>query len=179
ASTKQEISNGGVLMRTTIRTAFLTLLALGLLVGTGLAQATEPSGSAGNMNAQTASTSDSQQALTDPGQIYNDKTPASWTGKSVTFKNVSVQDTNDDGNFWVGADSDHRLLVVKSENDPNLKAMRFHKGDVVTISGVVQAASKPMAQKTGAHSGSMLDAMKSSGVFLLANNISIASSPQR
>src|SRR5947208_7513892 len=93
ASTKQEISNGGVLMRTTIRTAFLTLLALGLLVGTGLAQATEPSGSAGNMNAQTASTSDSQQALTDPGQIYNDKTPASWMGKSVTFKNVSVQDT--------------------------------------------------------------------------------------
>ena len=162
----------------TIRDTFLTLLALGMLVGSGLAQATEPSDSTTNMNAQATSTSESQ-ALTDPGQIYNDKNPGSWMGKSVTFKNVSVQDTNDDGNFWVGADSDHRLLVVKSENDPNLKAMRFHKGDVVTISGVIQAASKPIAEKTGASAGSMMDAMKSSGLFLLANNISIASSPQR
>jgi hypothetical protein len=165
-------------MRMTIRAAFLSFLALGLLVGSGLAQATEPSDSENNMNAQATSTSESQ-ALTDPGQIYNDKTPGSWMGKSITFKNVSVQDTNDDGNFWVGADSDHRLLVVKSDNDPNMKAMRLHKGDVVTISGVVQAASKPIAEKTGASAGSMMDAMKGSGLFLLANNISIASSPQR
>ena len=45
--------------------------------------------------------------------------------------------------------------------------------------GVAALPAAAMAQKSGAHSGSMLDAMKSSGVFLLANNISIGSSPQR
>jgi hypothetical protein len=158
-----------------VKTAFQVALTLGLLVGIGLAQETSSSSSA----EATSASADSQPVLTDPGKIYGDKNPASWVGKSVNLKNVSVQDTNDDGNFWVGADSEHRLLVVKSDSDPNLKAMRFHKGDVVSIKGVVRTASKSIAQKTDASSGSMLDAMKSSGVFLLANDISITSAPAR
>ena len=71
-------------MRMTIRDTFLTLLALGMLVGSGLAQATEPSDSTTNMNAQATSTSESQ-ALTDPGQIYNDKNPGDLDGKIRHF----------------------------------------------------------------------------------------------
>jgi hypothetical protein len=97
----------------------------------------------------------------------------------VELKNVTVQDTNDTGNFWVGSDSDHRLLIVKAENDPNLKAMRFHKGDIVTITGVVHPASRYMAEQTSASSGSMRDALGSSGVFVLAQNISVTSSTNR
>lgn len=167
-------------MGMTIRNTFLLMaVALVLLGISGTAQSTDPSHSPTNINSQHTSMTGSEQTLTDPGQIYNDKNPGSWIGKSVTLNNVSVQDTNNDGNFWVGADSDHRLLVVKSDNNPNLKAMRFHEGDVVTISGIVQAASKPIAEKIGASVGSMTDAMKTSGLFLSATNISVASSPQR
>jgi len=115
--------------------------------------------------------------LIDPGKIYNASDPTSWVGKSVVLKNVTVQDTNDTGNFWVGSDGDHRLLVVKV-NNPNLESMRFHKGDVVTIQGIVHPASKYMGQQTTASSGSMSDAQGSSGVFLMANSISITSSTQ-
>ena len=56
--------------------------------------------------------------------------------------------------------------------------MRLHKGDIVTISGTVRAASDYMATKTGAENGSMHDAKDSSKVFLLADNINITSSTQ-
>jgi hypothetical protein len=121
------------------------------------------------------------QTLVDPGQIYNDRNPTSWVGKSVTLKNVTVQDTNDSGNFWVGSDSDHRLLVIKPSpaQDANVSALKFHKGDIVTISGVVQAASDYLASQTSADKGSMEDAKDSSGVFLMAKDISISSSTHR
>jgi hypothetical protein len=110
--------------------------------------------------------------------IYNDSQPTSWVGKSVTLKNVTIQDTNDSSNFWVGSDSDHHLLVVKSKSNVNLNAMRLHKGDIVTISGVVRPASEYMASKTGAEKGSIEDARNASGVFLNADDITIASSTQ-
>ena len=116
------------------------------------------------------------EVLIDPAKIYNDKQPISWVGKPVVLQNVMIQDTNNTGNFWVGSDGHHRLLVVKQDNNPNLKAMRFHKGDIVTISGTIQPASKYMAQATTETDGSMHDAEKSSGVFLLADNVTIGSS---
>jgi hypothetical protein len=148
-------------------------LAVAMIPASLNAQNTPPS--------ETNSASDNNshsQVLVDPGMIYNDKNPGNWVGKSVTLKNVMVQDTNNSGNFWVGSDSSHRLLVVRSDDNPNIKAMRFHKGDVVTIEGTIQPASKYEASKTGAEKGSMHDAEKSSGIFLMANNISIASSTQ-
>jgi hypothetical protein len=96
-------------------------------------------------------------------------------GKSVTLSNVSVQDTNDTGNFWVGADSHHRILVVKPANNPTLGAMQLHKGDVVTVSGVIQPASRYEADQTTASKGSMHDAEKGAGVYLMANNIEVKS----
>lgn len=119
------------------------------------------------------------EILIDPGKIYNDKQPISWVGKPVILQNVMVQDTNDTGNFWVGSDGHHRLLIVKQDNNPNLKAMRFHKGDIVTIQGTIQPASKYMAQQTTASDNSMHDAEKSSGVFLLADNVTVASSTHK
>jgi hypothetical protein len=116
------------------------------------------------------------EVLIDPAKIYNDKQPISWVGKPVVLQNVMIQDTNNTGNFWVGSDGHHRLLVVKQDSNPNLKAMRFHKGDVVTVSGTIQPASKYMAQATTETDGSMHDAEKSSGVFLLADNVSVSSS---
>jgi|SRR5215831_3972624 len=132
--------------------------------------ASEPNAAADN-NSQS-------QVLVDPGQIYNDKKPSNWVGKAVTLKNVMVQDTNNSGNFWVGSDNSHRLLVVKPEDNPNIKAMHFHKGDVVTIEGTIQPASKYEASKTGAEKGSMKHAEDSSGIFMMANDISITSSTQ-
>src|SRR5512146_2130968 len=90
------------------------------------------------------------QTIIDPAQIYNDKSPLSWVGKSVTLKNVTVQDTNDSGNFWVGSDSDHRLLVVKpsAAQDANVSALKFHKGDIGTMSGVDRSASDYLASQT-------------------------------
>jgi hypothetical protein len=119
------------------------------------------------------------EVLIDPGKIYNDKQPISWVGKPVVLQNVMVEDTNDSGNFWIGSDGHHRLLVVKQDSNPNLKAMRFHKGDILTISGTVQPASKYMAQATTESDSSMHDAEKSSGVFLLADNITVASSTHK
>ena len=117
--------------------------------------------------------------MIDPGKIYNDKQPISWVGKPVVLQNVMIEDTNDSGNFWVGSDGHHRLLVVKQDSNANLKAMKFHKGDVVTVTGTIQPASKYMAQATTESDGSMHDAEKSSGVFLLADNVSIASSTHK
>jgi hypothetical protein len=119
------------------------------------------------------------EVLIDPAKIYNDKQPISWVGKPVVLQNVMIQDTNNTGNFWVGSDGHHRLLVVKQDSNANLKAMRFHKGDIVTITGTIQPASKYMAQATTESDGSMHDAEKSSGVFLLADNVSIASSTHK
>jgi hypothetical protein len=116
------------------------------------------------------------QVLIDPGKIYNDKTPTAWIGKPVELRNVMVQDTNDSGNFWVGVEGKHRLLVVKKPDDPNQQALRVKKGDVVNITGVVEPATDEWAQKSRAEIGSMHDARGGAGVFLFANNVSIASS---
>ncbi len=170
------------------------VLGVGLMLGgTAMGQMTPqaptqpgqtPSGQSGspstNDQTQTSQSQDAGQptVLVDPGKIYN-ANPTAWVGKSVVLQNVMVQDTNDTGNFWVGSDSSHRLLVVKAANNPDLDAKRFRKGDVVTIQGVVQPASKYASQETTASSGSMKDAEKSSGVFLLANDVTVASSTQR
>ena len=147
-------------------------LSLGMLPASLLAQTP-----AADESSPSANRSQNQE-LVDPGVIYNDKNPGSWVGKSVTLRNVMVQDTNKSGNFWVGSDNDHRILVVRSEDNPNIKAMRFHKGDVVTIKGAIQPASRYEASKTEAEKGSMHDAEKSSGIFMMANDISITSSTQ-
>lgn len=89
-----------------------------------------------------------------------------------------VQDTNKSGNFWVGSDDHHRLLIVKPENNANIQAMRFHKGDVVTVNGTIQPASRYEASQTGAEKGSMSHAEDSSGVFMMANDISITSATE-
>jgi hypothetical protein len=156
---------------------FLSVLAAGLMLG-GIAVAQSAPESGGNMGSQATADQNSEPVeLVDPGKIYN-QNPMTWVGKKVTLKNVMIQDTNDSGNFWVGSDSHHRLLVVKPQDNPNLKAMRFHKGDVVVVTGTVQPASKYAAQETSAEKGSMKDASNSSGVFLMANDISISSSTQ-
>jgi hypothetical protein len=138
-----------------------------------------PSGQPGSSVPGAVPTTGQPETLIDPGRIYNDKQPTSWVGKPVVLQNVMVQDTNNSGNFWVGSDGDHRLLVVKQEKNATLKAMRFHKGDVVTVTGTVQPASKYMAQETTAGTGDMHDAEKSSGVFLLADNITVGSSTHK
>jgi len=155
--------------------SFVLLAALlaALLPASVIAQNTPASESSSN----SANAGDNQE-LVDAGVIYNDKQPGRWVGKSVTLKNVLVQDTNRSGNFWVGSDNDHRILVLKPENNASVKAMKFHKGDVVTIKGVIQPASNYEAAKTGSEKGSMHDAEKTSGVFLMANDVSITSSTQ-
>ncbi|HEV2400056.1 MAG TPA: hypothetical protein VGS27_24165 [Candidatus Sulfotelmatobacter sp.] len=130
----------------------------------------------GNNGQQTMENNGEPQQLIDPALIYNDKNPGSWVGKTVTLKNVMVQDTNKGGNFWVGQNGHHRILVVKPEDNPNAKALQVHKGDIVTVTGTVQPASKYEAKETGTRKGSMQDAESSSGVFLQASNLSISSS---
>lgn len=126
-----------------------------------------PNNSAGQQQGQT---------LIDPGVIYNARKPGEWIGKTVTLKNVVVQDTNDSGNFWVGSDNHHRLLIVKPTSNLELHSMRVHKGDLVTVTGELQAASEVLADKTGAEKNSLHDAEKTSGVFLMANGVNIVSS---
>jgi hypothetical protein len=171
---------------------FLVSLCLALLcAGSLLAQSTTPSGQ--QSPDQQPSTSDQQQMnnsnqnsnatnpqeLIDPGVIYNSKQAGTWIGKTVTLKNVTVQDTNKSGNFWVGSDNHHRLLIVKPTSNLELNALRVRKGDVVTVTGEIQAAAEALSDKTGAEKGSLHDAESSSGVFLLANNVHIASSTRR
>jgi len=148
----------------------------GLLLGIGLLLACPAFAQYNNNSARNQT---KPEVLIDPGMIYNDH-PMNWIGKSVELRNVTVQDTNDSGNFWVGSDNDHRLLVVKEkgEND-NLRAMKFHKGDIVTIYGTVRAASRYIAEANDADKGSVHDAEKTSGVVLLADSISVNSSTQR
>lgn len=130
-----------------------------------------------NQNAAQTMNNDQQGPieLVDPGKIYNEN-PMGWVGKSVVLKNAMVQDTNKSGNFWVGLNNGHRLLVVKQKGNDNLKAMTLHKGDVVTVSGTVQAASRYMAETSTAEMGSMQDAQKGAGVFLMANELNVDSS---
>ena len=132
-----------------------------------------------NPNQPSNATNQEPQELIDPGVIYNSKQAGTWIGKTVTLKNVMVEDTNKSGNFWVGSDGHHRLLIVKPTSNLELNALRVHKGDVVTITGEIQAAAQALADKTGAEKGSLHDAESSSGVFLLANNVSIKSSTRR
>ena len=73
----------------------------------------------------------------------------------------------------------NRLLVVRAEGNDNLKAMSFHKGDVVTICGTGKAASRYLAEENGASSGSMHDAQKTTGVFVLANKVDGRSSTHK
>ena len=168
----------------------LTLLAvLVLMLPVGLLAQNTPapqdnqsmpnSGNMGSSAQQNGANNSEPQELIDPGVIYNDKNPGSWVGKTVTLKNVMVQDTNKGGNFWVGQDGHHRILVVKPDNNPNAKALQVHKGDIVTITGTVQPASTYAARETGTHKGSMQDAESSSGVFLQASDLSVASSTHR
>ena len=160
--------------------AGLVCLAVSLTFS-GLAMAQENTNNAGT-RAQNNEPRSSQNengehptVLIDPAKIYNEN-PMGWVGKPVVLQNVTVEDTNDSGNFWVGSDNDHRILVVKQNSNDTLKAMSFHKGDVVTIHGIVKAASRYMAHETTASEGSMHDAQKSTGVFLLANQVSVNSS---
>ncbi len=129
-----------------------------------------------NPNQPSNSTNQEPQTLIDPGVIYNSKQAGTWIGKSVTLKNVTVEDTNKSGNFWVGSDGHHRLLIVKPTSNLELNALRVHKGDIVTITGQIEAAAEALSDKTGAEKGSLHDAESTSGVFLLANSVHIASS---
>lgn len=175
----------------TFKKAILPLISTVLLVAGSLAaQNTTPSGQQSpnqqpntsdqqqmnNANQPSNSNNQEPQELIDPGVIYNSKQAGTWIGKTVTLKNVMVQDTNKTGNFWVGSDSHHRLLIVKPTSNLELNALRVHKGDVVTITGEIQAAAEALADKTGAEKGSLHDAEHSSGVFLMANNVNIKSS---
>lgn len=175
-------------MKTLVTRTGISLLAIAILLAASLciavyAQSTPSNQGAmeanGNQNAA-QNTSNEQQGpieLVDPGKIYNEN-PLGWVGKSVVLKNVMVQDTNKSGNFWVGLDNSHRLLVVKQQGNANLHAIALHKGDVVTVSGTVEAASRYMAQTSSAEMGSMQDAQKGSGVFLMANDVNVNSSTQ-
>ena len=118
---------------------------------------------------------ESAQTLIDPGVIYNAQKPGTWIGKTVTLKNVMVQDTNDSGNFWVGSDKHHRLLIVKPTSNLDMHSMRVKKGDVVTVTGQIQPASDALADKTGAEKNSMHSAEHTSGVFLEASTLNVAS----
>jgi hypothetical protein len=161
-----------------MRNSFFLLLATGLLLVSGTFAQTSQDNSQpeSSPTAAQADNAGMSNVLIDPGVIYNDKNPGHWVGKNVTLQNVTVQDTNDSGNFWVGQDGSHRLLVVKADNNANVKAMHVKKGDVVTISGMVQPASRYAAQENSAEKGSMHDAEKSSGVYLQANDLSVNSS---
>jgi hypothetical protein len=122
---------------------------------------------------------DTQQptVLVDPGKIYN-QDPTGWVGKRVVLQNVMVEDADKAGNFWVGSDKNHRLLIVKSKDNPNLLAKLFHKGDVVTIDGTIHPAGDYEAQETNASNAKMKKARHTSGVFLLAHDVDIGSSTQ-
>lgn len=163
---------------------FLPLISVLLLLVSAMgAQSTAPSSDQQMPdqqmnNAGQQDNSGQPQTLIDPGVIYNTKEAGTWVGKTVTLKNVTVQDTNKDGNFWVGSDGHHRLLVVKPTSNLDMHALRTKKGDIVTVTGQIEAASEAEAQKTGAEKGSMKDAENSSGVCLIANHINIASSTQ-
>ncbi|HZP61981.1 MAG TPA: hypothetical protein VFB28_01095 [Terriglobales bacterium] len=164
-------------------------LAVALLLGTvAVAQmGTDPNASQnanGTQNNQPYNANNAGQnsngqptVLVDPGKIYN-QDPTGWVGKRVVLQNVMVEDADKAGNFWVGSDKNHRLLIVKSKNNPNLSAKMFHKGDIVTITGTIHPAGDAEAQETDASSGKMKKARESSGVFLLADDVDIASSTQ-
>jgi len=158
----------------------IALLVVGLTLSTTVcAQSSSPNGqgATGNDGANAPSNGDAT-VLIDPAKIYNEN-PMGWVGKAVILQNVTVEDTNNSGAFWVGSDNDHRILVVKQQDNDNLKAMTFHKGDVVTITGTVEAASRYMAQEKSAEPGSMHDAQKTSGVFVLATKLYVASSTHK
>jgi len=134
----------------------------------------------GNMSGTSQDSQNGAQepvVLVDPGKIYN-QDPTSWVGKNVVLQNVMVQDADKAGNFWVGLDKNHRLLIVKSKDNPNLLAKIFHKGDIVTIDGKIHPAGDIEAQETDASNGKMKKARQTSGVFLLAHDVNIASSTQ-
>jgi len=161
----------------------IALLVIGLTLSTNIcAQSSSPNGQGATANdgsnaAQSTPNSDAT-VLIDPAKIYNEN-PMGWVGKAVILQNVTVEDTNNSGSFWVGSDNNHRILVVKQQDNDNLKAMSFHKGDVITITGTVEPASRYMAQEKSAEPGSMHDAQKTSGVFVLATKLYVASSTHK
>jgi hypothetical protein len=176
------------------RRLFPALLIAGLLLGTMAVaqmnnsqdqnnpQATSPANAQNNGANMPGSTQQGQNAqepvvLVDPGKIYN-QDPTSWVGKKVILQNVMVLDADKAGNFWVGSDKNHRLLVVKGKDNPNLQAKTFHKGDIVTIDGTIHPAGEIETQQTDATNGQMKKARETSGVFLLAHDVNIASSTQ-
>jgi hypothetical protein len=161
------------------RMAIVAIASLAMLFTAALAQSgTESSTMPTTGTPQESDNSQAAVTLVDPAKIYSDK-PMSWVGKTVTLQNVTVQDTNDAGSFWVGTDNDHRLLIVREKGNDNLKAMKVHKRDVVTVSGTVEGASRYLAKETSAESGSMHDAEKTSGVFVLAHSLMVDSSTHK
>lgn len=177
-------------MKASCRILFCMLLTMGLLSGiSAVAQNQDQNGSQptppasqqpdqGSMAGQENQNSAQQPiVLVDPGKIYN-KDPTAWVGKKVILQNVMVQDADKAGNFWIGSDKGHRLLIVKSKDNPNLLAKIFHKGDIVTIDGTIHPAGDIEAQETNASNSKMKKARDSSGVFLLAQDVNIGSSTQ-
>ncbi|MBV8053166.1 MAG: hypothetical protein JOZ80_18405 [Acidobacteriaceae bacterium] len=180
-------------MKPSCRLLFTALFTIGLLLGMQAvaqdqnspnqngSQATPPAEqqpSQGSMAGQ-ENQDNAQQPIVviDPGKIYN-QDPTSWVGKKVILQNVMVEDADKAGNFWVGSDKNHRLLVVKSKDNPNLLAKIFHKGDIVTVDGTIHPAGDVEAQETDASNSKMKKARQTSGVFLLAHDVNIASSTQ-
>jgi hypothetical protein len=182
-------------MKASSRIFSSALLAIGLMVGMQAiaqdqntqdqngSQATPPAnqqpvqGSMAGSNQEEQNSAEQPVVLIDPGKIYN-QDPTSWVGKKVVLQNVIVQDADKAGNFWVGSDKGHRLLVVKSKDNPNLLAKIFHKGDIVTVDGTIHPAGDIEAQETNASNNKMKKARETSGVFLLARDVNIASSTQ-
>jgi hypothetical protein len=176
-------------MKASCRIFFCTLLTMGLLIGISAvaqnqnmqdqngSQVTPPSSQGSTADQANQNSAQQPVVLVDPGKIYN-QDPTSWVGKRVVLQNVMVQDADKAGNFWVGSDKDHRLLIVKSKDNPNLLAKIFHKGDIVTIDGTIHPAGEIEAEETNASNNKMKKARESSGVFLLAQDVNIASSTQ-
>jgi hypothetical protein len=176
-------------MKASCRIFFCTLLTMGLLIGISAvaqnqnmqdqngSQVTPPSSQGSTADQGNQNSAQQPVVLVDPGKIYN-QDPTSWVGKRVVLQNVMVQDADKAGNFWVGSDKDHRLLIVKSKDNPNLLAKIFHKGDIVTIDGTIHPAGEIEAEETNASNNKMKKARESSGVFLLAQDVNIASSTQ-
>jgi outer membrane biosynthesis protein TonB len=122
-------------------------------------------------SASTSPTATSEGANTDASEILSGGNSEKWLGKPVTLTNVTVQDTTETGNFWVGTDDAHRILIVKPASDANLRSIQVQKGETVTISGTVRPADDFMASMTGTDKTVMSNAKSASGVFLLAEKV--------
>ena len=148
----------------------LCLISLGLMLGgVAVAQTVQPANAPQTPRVTTRNVQ--PRVVTDVNSILA-KNATHWLGKMFTLKNVKVEDTNDTGNFWVGPNDDHRLLVVKKYTGP-IVDIKVHTGAIVTVTGTIEPASKFEATASSASQDSMGDARDSSGVFLLADKMTI------